>query len=183
MGQQRVHSKGDGPSAWIERFAPAVRRGGGVLDLACGGGRHGRLFLQRGHPVCFLDIDTGGVADLRTQSGAEIVPANLEDGSPWPLPGRHFAAIVVTNYLWRPLFPALLETLEPGGLLLYETFMLGQERFGRPSNPDFLLAEDELFERCRSACHVLAFEQGEQAQPRLAMRQRIAARKHGEASA
>ncbi len=179
MGQSGVYSKGDGASAWIERFAPQVQQGGAVLDIACGGGRHGRLFLKAGHPVCFLDIDTGGVADLSPQTGAEIVQANLEDGSPWPLPGRLFAAIVVTNYLWRPLFADLLAALAPGGLLLYETFMLGNERFGRPANPDFLLAEDELFERCRAACQVLAFEQGEDSQPKPAMRQRIAARKRG----
>lgn len=175
MGQLPVHSKGDGASAWIARFASTTKPGGAVLDLACGGGRHGRLFLENRHPVCFLDIDLGGVADLAGKSGAELVQADLEGGASWPLPGRRFAATVVTNYLWRPLFPALFGALEPGGLLLYETFMRGNERFGKPSNPDFLLAEDELLDLCRPHCRVIAFEQGEETSPKPAMRQRIAA--------
>ncbi len=175
MGQLPVHSKGDGASAWIARFAPTTKPGGAVLDLACGGGRHGRLFLENRHPVCFLDIDLRGVADLQGQPGAELLQADLEGGAPWPLANRAFAAIVVTNYLWRPLFPALFASLEPGGLLLYETFMRGNERFGKPSNPDFLLSENELFDLCRPHCQVLAFEQGEESVPKPAMRQRIAA--------
>jgi len=170
-----VHSKGDVASAWIRRFAGQAAPGGLVLDLACGGGRHGRLFLSLGHPVCFLDINLEGVADLAGQPGVELLQADLEGGAPWPLPGRSFAAIVVSNYLWRPLFPALLAALAPGGLLLFETFMQGQERFGKPSNPAFLLAENELVDLCREACHILAFEQGEEAEPKPAYRQRIAA--------
>lgn len=146
-----------------------------MLDLACGGGRHGRLFLSLGHPVSFLDINLSGVADLEGQKAAEFLQADLENGAPWPLPGRSFAAIVVSNYLWRPLFPALLAALAPGGLLLFETFMQGQERFGKPSNPAFLLAENELFDLCREACHILAFEQGEETESKPAFRQRIAA--------
>ncbi|WP_298723832.1 class I SAM-dependent methyltransferase [uncultured Ferrovibrio sp.] len=163
------------PSPWVSRFAPLVPAGGPVLDLACGGGRHGRLFLARQHPVTFLDRDLSGLADLASQPDATLVQADLEDGSPWPLPGRRFAAVVVTNYLWRPLLPALIGAVAPGGLLLYETFMRGNERFGKPGNPDFLLAPDELFERCKDAFDIRAFEQGEDNTPSPAMRQRICA--------
>ncbi|MFN4278561.1 MAG: class I SAM-dependent methyltransferase [Ferrovibrio sp.] len=163
------------PSPWILRFAPLVAVDAGcVLDLACGSGRHGRLFLQAGHNTLFLDRDLSGVADLRNAAGAELLQADIEN-APWPLDGRHFAAIVVTNYLWRPLFPQIIAALQPGGLLLYETFMRGNDRFGKPSSPDFLLAENELFDRCRDALDILAFEQGEDSLPKPAMRQRICA--------
>lgn len=163
------------PSPWIRRFAPLVAPGHGVvLDLACGGGRHGRLLHALGHPVALIDRDLTGCADLQGQPGIELIAADLEQ-APWPLAGRAFAAILVTNYLWRPLFPCIIGALQPGGLLLYETFMRGNERFGKPASPDFLLAPNELFDRCRDACDILAFEQGEEAAPKPAMRQRICA--------
>lgn len=165
MGQSKPRNKGVGvalaPSEWVRRFAPQVVAGGDVLDVACGGGRHGRLFLERGHGVCFLDRDLTGVDDLRGTPGAALLQADIEAG-PWPLAGRSFDAVVVTNYLWRPLFPALLASLKPGALLIYETFMIGNERFGKPSNPDFLLKRDELFDLCKSSCEIRAFEQGEE---------------------
>jgi SAM-dependent methyltransferase len=164
------------PSSWIRRFAPLVRPGGTVLDVACGGGRHLRLFAGRGHPVVGIDRDLGDVADLEGRSGIELVQADLENGSPWPLPAdRKFAAVVVTNYLHRPLFPALLDALEPGGALIYETFAKGNERFGRPSSPAFLLGPGELLEVAAGRLQVVAFEQGEVAEPRPAMMQRICA--------
>lgn len=160
------------PSPWVVRFAPLVATGGHVLDLACGGGRHGRLFLQRGHRVTFLDRDLSGVADLRDNTEAELIEADIENG-PWPLAGRQFDAVVVTNYLWRPLKPLIAATLAPKSVLIYETFMAGNERFGKPSNPDFLLQPHELLDWCREAgLTVRAFEQGEDAS---AMRQRICA--------
>ncbi|MFN4309426.1 MAG: class I SAM-dependent methyltransferase [Ferrovibrio sp.] len=163
------------PSPWILRFAPLVAADAGcVLDLACGSGRHGRLFLANGTPTLFLDRDLSGVEDLRGAAGAELLRADIENG-PWPLAGRHFDAIVVTNYLWRPLFTQIIAALQPGGLLLYETFMRGNERFSKPASPDFLLVENELFERCRDAFDIVAFEQGEDSAPKPAMRQRICA--------
>lgn len=157
-----MHGSGN-PSPWIVRFAPLVRAGGSVLDLACGGGRHGRLFLENGHKVCFLDRDLSGVADLRGDDRAELIEADIENG-PWPIEtGRQFAGIVVTNYLWRPLKPQITAALAPNGVLIYETFMLGNERFGKPSNPDFLLQPDELLDWCRAeGLIVRAFEQGEE---------------------
>ena len=145
------------PSPWVVRFAPLVAAGGAVLDLACGGGRHSRLFLDRGHPVTAVDRDA---AQAVLAEGAERIAADLEDGSGWPLPGRVFAAIVVTNYLWRPLFPSIRAALAPGGVLLYETFAHGNAAYGRPRTPDFLLQPGELPRLC-GGLTVVAFEDGD----------------------
>lgn len=159
------------PSPWVTRFASLIAEGGPVLDLACGGGRHTRLLRELGHAVTAVDRDISGVSDL---DGVEATAADLEDGSPWPLAGRQFAGVIVTNYLHRPLFPALIAAVEPDGVLIYETFMAGNERFGKPSNPDFLLRENELLDAVAPDLTIIAFEQGlDSAGP--AMRQRICA--------
>lgn len=163
------------PSPWVTRFASLVAPGGAVLDLAAGAGRHSRFFLDRGHPVTALDRDGAPLAALLDRPGLEIIEADLEDGSPWPLGERRFAAVVVTNYLWRPLLPRILAAVGASGVLLYTTFMRGQERFGRPTNPDFLLRPDELLDRVRPELSVIAFEQGLTVAPHPAVRQRIAA--------
>ena len=144
------------PSPWIVRFAHLVPAGGEVLDLACGSGRHLRWFAGRGHPVVGVDRDADSLAGL--QGVGEILQADIENG-PWPLAGRQFAAVVVTNYLWRPLFPRILEAVAPGGVLLHETFALGNETVGKPSRPDFLLAPGELL-RAYPGLRVLAYEDG-----------------------
>jgi SAM-dependent methyltransferase len=163
------------PSSWVVRFAPSVRAGGIVLDLAAGGGRHARLFLERGHKVVAIDRDTTALARLNLPD-LETITADLENGGPWPLANRRFAGVVVTNYLHRPLFPHLLAALEPGGVLIYETFALGNERFGKPSNPDFLLRPGELLQVTRDRLRVLAYEDLEVSEPKPAMVQRLAAR-------
>jgi SAM-dependent methyltransferase len=163
-------------STWVRRFAPLVPPGGAVLDIACGGGRHLRLFAEAGHPVTGIDRDLGGVADLAGQAGIDLVQADLEDGSPWPLPPeRRFAAVIVTNYLHRPLLPILADLLNPGGALIYETFARGNERFGRPSSPAFLLDPGELLEVAGRGLQVVAFEQGETEVPKKAVVQRLCA--------
>ena len=162
------------PSAWIVRFAPLARAGTPVLDLACGRGRHARLFLERGHPVTAVDLETGGLAALADRQGFEIVQADLERGC-WPLPERRFGAVVVVNYLWRSLFPTILEALDDGGVLLYETFALGNEAYGRPSNAEILLRPGELIETVRGRLQVVAYEHGYLEQPRPAIKQRICA--------
>lgn len=169
------------PSAWVCRFAPLIPKTGRVLDLACGGGRHLRLLRAMGHPVTGLDRNIAPLADLADCQEVELVEADLEVGSPFPLAGRRFAGVIVTNYLHRPLLPELPDLLAPGGLLLYETFAQGNERFGRPSNPDFLLAPGELLETVRQQLQVVAYEQGEVWEPKRAVVQRLAARKMEEA--
>lgn len=176
MSESPPHTAAQPPSAWVERFAPLVPARGPVLDLACGSGRHLRLFHRRGHPVLGIDIDLRGVADLAHTPGVEMLAADLEQGNPWPLPAeRRFAGIVVANYLHRPLFPALLDALAPGGVLLYETFAMGNARFGKPSSPGFLLRQGELLELARGRLQVVAYEHGEVASPRAAVVQRLAA--------
>jgi SAM-dependent methyltransferase len=155
------------PSAWVVRWAPLMTRGR-VLDLACGSGRHARHLAGLGHEVTAVDRVP------RDLPGIRFVRADLEDGSPWPLAGERFPGIVVTNYLHRPLFALIAEALAPGGVLIYETFMQGNERFGKPSNPAFLLAPGELW-HAFGGLHVIAFEQGHAARPRPAMVQRICA--------
>jgi SAM-dependent methyltransferase len=156
------------------QWAGLIAAGAAVLDVAAGGGRHSRFFADRGHKVTVLDRDT---SPLASHPDVEIVQADLEDGSPWPLPDRTFGAVVVTNYLHRPLFPALLDALAPGGVLLYETFMEGNERFGRPSNPAFLLKDGELLDLARGRLSVTAYEARMISEPKMAMVQRIAARR------
>ncbi|MBK7135219.1 MAG: class I SAM-dependent methyltransferase [Rhodocyclales bacterium] len=161
-------------SAWVRRFAPLIVHGGNVLDLACGNGRHALFFEAGGWRVMAVDRDAQALAGLAGHPGIETVEADLEAGA-WPLVGRRFDAIVVANYLHRPLFPRLIGALEEGGVLLYETFMLGNERYGRPSNPDFLLRPNELLEAFAGRLNVVAFEQGEVARPKPAMVQRLCA--------
>ena len=160
-------------SSWITTWAGLVTAGTTVLDVAAGKGRHAHFFAERGHPVTAIDRD---VSALATSDNVEVIAADLEDGSPWPLPGRTFGAVVVTNYLHRPLFPHLFAALQPDGVLLYETFMVGNERFGKPSRPEFLLKDGELLELARGRFSVIAYEARLISEPKMAMVQRIAAR-------
>ena len=162
------------PSAWVTRWAHLIRPGE-VLDLACGQGRHARYLAERGHRVTAVDRDREALATLAGEARVSTLCADLEDGSPWPLAGRRFEAIVVANYLHRPLFRHLIEALAPGGVLVYETFMLGNERFGKPSNPEFLLRPGELLAALGGALEVLAFEQGRVSRPKPAVVQRLCA--------
>lgn len=161
------------PSAWVQRWAPQVRTGGAVLDVACGGGRHCRFFAAQGHVVDAVDCDAAAIAALAATPGIHALCADIEMG-PWPYAGRQFAAVIVTNYLHRPLFPDLIAAVAPGGLLIYETFAEGNEAYGRPANPDFLLRRGELPERV-GAMQVLAFEDLYVDLPRPAVVQRICA--------
>jgi len=164
------------PSDWITRFEPSIRPDGTMLDVACGDGRHARWFLARGHVVFALDRELAGVADLVGDRRVELVSFDLERGEPIPLPRSSFAAVVVANYLWRPILDDLVGLVAPGGWLLYETFAAGNERHGKPSNPDFLLEPGELLTlAARHGLHVVAYEDVEVHTPRPACVQRIAA--------
>ena len=147
------------PSPWILRFAHLVPAQARVLDLACGRGRHARLFADRGCRVVAVDRDAETLATLVGEANIDPRRLDLETGS-WPLEGERFDAIVVTNYLHRPLFAFLLAALSEDGVLLYETFARGHEAYGRPTNPDFLLQPDELLDTTRDRIRVVAFEQG-----------------------
>lgn len=166
-----------GPSAWVQSHAGLLPAGARVFDLAAGGGRHTKYFNGLEHKVTALDRDISRLRDLAAQ-GVEVLAADLEDGSPWPLGDRQFDGIVVTNYLHRPLFPHLAAALAPGGVLIYETFGQGNERFGKPSNPDFLLRPGELLQvAAEYGLQVLAYECGEVTEPKRAIIQRIVARR------
>lgn len=158
---------------WIVQWAGLVAPDAVVLDLAAGRGRHALFFAERGNKVLAVDRDT---SRLPAHANIEPLIADLEDGSPWPLTGRRFGAAVVTNYLHRALMPALLEAIEPGGVLLYQTFMEGNERFGKPNRPDHLLKDGELLELVRGKFSVTAYEARLINDP-MAMVQRIAARR------
>ena len=162
------------PSPWVARWATLVRPGGEVLDLACGGGRHARFLAKLGFEVEAVDRDASLFPD--PPAGVALREADLESGG-WPYAGRLFDGIVVTNYLHRPLLPVLAASLEPGGVLVYETFARGNERFGKPSNPDFLLAPGELLEAVRGRLRVLAYEDLVVDHPRPAAVQRLCARR------
>ncbi len=177
------HVELDRPSGWVKRFAPLIPPGE-VLDLACGGGRHARLCAELGHAVLAVDRDP---LALERAAGPGIVTlrADLESdgGDTWPFEQDRFTGIVVTNYLHRPLFPCLFRSLAPGGVLIYETFAVGNEYFGKPSNPLFLLGRAELLDviarESRHSLRVIAFEDGYVEAPKPAMVQRICVAKAG----
>ena len=162
-------------SLWVERFLPYIKSGGKVLDLACGGGRHSLLLQAAGYRVEAVDRNADALAEIARQAPQIHTRVADLEGADWPYRGSRFDAIVVTNYLHRPLFPHLLDALETDGLLIYETFMSGNERFGKPSNPAFLLRPGELLDVVRGRLTVVAFEQGEVALPRPAVVQRLCA--------
>ena len=166
-------------SAWLRRWAHMVAPGGSVLDVACGTGRHLRWFAARGHPVTGIDRDAAALAPLGAV--AEVIAADIEAG-PWPLPGRQFDAVVVTNYLWRERMPTLIGSLAPGAVLLYETFAAGNESVGKPSNPKFLLRPGELLGWC-AGLRIVAFEDGFLGPPERFVQRIVAVRERRAAAA
>jgi SAM-dependent methyltransferase len=161
-------------SEWVRRWAHTLAPGCSVLDLACGHGRHAMLLASLGHSVLAVDRNAQALAGIPASDRVETLTADLETGA-WPLHGRRFGGVIVTNYLHRPLFPALVDALADDGVLIYETFAIGNERFGKPSNPAFLLGPGELLEVVRGVLRVIAYEDRFVDQPRPAMVQRICA--------
>lgn len=166
----------EAPSAWVQRWTHLVRPGGTVLDVACGHGRHMRWFAARGHPVTGVDRSPEAVAAVAALG--EALQADIENG-PWPLRQdgalRTFDAVVVTNYLWRPLLPQIRDSLAPSGVLIYETFAVGNETVGKPSRPDFLLQPGELLLAC-TGLRIVAFEDGYLASPERFVQRIVAVR-------
>lgn len=165
----------ESPSAWVRRWSHLIPDHGSVLDVACGHGRHMRWLAERGHPVTGIDRSEEAIAAVASIGRA--LQADIENG-PWPLEGETFDAVVVTHYLWRPLFPRLVASVAPGGVLIYETFAEGNETVGKPSRPDFLLREGELL-AATTALQTIAFEQGFCEQPPRFLQRIVAVRKPG----
>ena len=163
------------PEPIIVRWSERIPRSGTVLDVAAGNGRHAIWFAERGHSVAAVDRDTAALQALR-HPNVRILTADLEN-APWPLPGERFDVVVVVNYLWRPLLPTLIAAVAVGGCLLYETFASGNEQFGRPRNPDFLLQEDELRLAMPAELTIVEAWQGTVGEPPRAVRQRLFARR------
>jgi len=162
------------PSEWVLQWSELLPDGATVLDVACGSGRHVRFLAARGCRVTAVDRDAAAIADLSALPGVQARCADIESGS-WPFAGQTFDAVLVTNYLYRPLFPDLMAAVRPGGLLIYETFMAGNERYGRPSNPEFLLRSNELRD-VTAGFTELGFFEGAVQRPKPAMIQRLCAR-------
>ncbi|MDR2219442.1 MAG: class I SAM-dependent methyltransferase [Methylobacillus sp.] len=169
-----MHTPHESPSPWLIRHAPLIPKNGLVLDLACGSGRNTRWLAEQGWRVCSADIDEAAIAGLRDVLNVQAMVADIENNA-WPFGEQTFDGIVVCRYLHRPLLPRLAESLASGGVLIYETFMRGQEQFGRPKNPDFLLRPDELREVYEKELTIVAFEQGIMQGSHLAMMQRLCA--------
>jgi SAM-dependent methyltransferase len=192
MSHSKPHAAGE-PSPWIARWMTLLPPGARVLDLACGSGRHALSAVRKGHRVLAVDRDADALARLRAESASaldetsqgrlELRMLDLEQG-PWTLPPGSFDAVIVANYLFRPRFALACGLLAPGGLLIYETFARGNEAWGRPSNPDFLLQQGELIARCQAGgLAVIAYESGYVSDPKPAVVQRICAARPSPGSA
>ena len=165
------------PSAWVQRFAPQVPNfgSGSVLDVACGNGRHTRLFLDMGYKIVAVDRNVAGIQDLTQHPNLTILEADLELETGWPLRNQQFSGVVVTNYMSRPNLDDIVSAVGLGGVLIYETFANGNEQYGRPKNPDFLLREGELIKIVANNFSIAAYEHGFVEQPKPAVVQRIVA--------
>lgn len=170
------------PSSWVQRFAHLVKPQGSLLDVASGAGRHSKLFADVGCKVTAVDVSSEALAILHQHAPQVLaIQADLENAA-WPLLSSDqlqlFDAIVVTNYLHRPLMPTLLASLAEGGVLIYETFAAGNETVGKPSRPDFLLKRGELLALCQYL-HIIAFEDGFLASPDRFVQRIVAIKMHG----
>lgn len=148
------------PSPWVERFAPLAKPGGTFLDVTCGGGRHSRLFLELGFTVVGIDRDLEYVQDIKAKDDVELIQADLEDGSPWPMAGRTFSGVAMIYYVNRTLLPKLIDALEPGGILICESLAEGDETYHWPKKTDHLLRNGELLELVQGRLQVVAYEHG-----------------------
>ena len=164
----------DKPNEWVSRHAGLIPATGRVLDLACGSGRHARMLAELGHTVLAVDKSLASSEYLHHHPAIEARETDLETSS-WPLAGECFAGIIVVNYLYRPHLASLINNLQDDGVLIYSTFAAGNECFGRPRNPDFLLQPDELLQVCSERLNVIAHENLTTPAPKPAVRQQICA--------
>jgi SAM-dependent methyltransferase len=146
----------ENPSAWVQRWTHLIAPGSTVLDVACGAGRHMRWLASQGHHAQGVDRNADAVA--MAQAFGPVTCSDIENG-PWPFAGQTFGAVIVTHYLWRPLLPTIVQSVAPGGVLLYETFAAGNETVGKPSRPDFLLQTGELLQ-VTEGLRCVAYEDG-----------------------
>lgn len=167
------------PSPWVMRFLGGVRPGGRILDVACGSGRHMRAALGAGLDVVGVDRDISGAADLSGTKGVQLIELDLETGADRPLSVRlgagGFDGVIIANYLWRPILKDVVAMVGSNGILIYETFALGNERYGKPSNPDFLLKPGELLEAIRPDLTAIAYEHSTLSNPRRVVQRVVAA--------
>ena len=162
------------PSDWVVRFYAGINHKGRVLDVACGAGRHYSLGMSSGRRTVGIDRDIAQASQYQNAQNLELIEADLEDGRPFPFRGQQFDGIIVTNYLWRPILPDIIAAVAPDGILIYETFAVGQEKLGKPSNPEFLLRPSELMDAVAGKLRIVAFEHARLGGPERVV-QRIAA--------
>ena len=165
-------------SEWVRRFYGQIPKNGLILDLAGGSGRHTRFLTQKGFKLLLLDNDIAKAKDLQDVENIVLMEYDLEDGSTLPFPKSSFQGVVVTNYLYRPIFPQLLNLLDDGGILIYETFAVGNEKYGRPTNPDYLLKSGELISLVSPQMRIIAYEECLVRRPTKAYVQRLTAAKN-----
>ena len=165
-------------SEWVRRYYSQIPKNGLILDLAGGTGRHARFLSKKGFKLVLVDNQIAKARDLQNVEGVKLIEYDLEDGNPLPFPAGSFQGIVVTNYLYRPIFPKLFCLLDDGGVLIYETFAIGHEKYGRPTNPDYLLKSGELINLVSPQMRVIAYEERLIARPAKAYVQRIVAEKN-----
>ena len=162
------------PSRWVTEHASLISAGGRVLDLACGGGRHAIWLARQGYQVDAIDRDASAVARMSGINNIHVHIVDLEADKAYTF-NHHYDGIIVSRYLHRPLLKTLALILNPNGVLIYETFMLGNEQYGKPSNPNFLLQPNELLDVYSPLLKIIAFVQGEVTEPKPAVMQRICA--------
>ena len=166
----------ENPSPWFVKYAPLINKKGRVLDLACGNGRHAIWLAKQGYQVDVIDRDVDVVSNMVGMDNIKVSIIDIETGD-WPQSDQRYDGLIVSRYLYRPLLHTFATMLNPRGVLIYETFMMGNECYGKPSNPDFLLLPNELLEIYSPLLNIISFEQVHEEMPRPAVMQRICATK------
>ena len=167
-----LNSMNKKPNKWVECYSSLIPSGGSVLDLACGSGRHTGMLLNKGYQVTAVDIDTTLIKQNFSNKNLNIVKCDLESLSFWPFEKNSFLGIIVVNYLHRPLFSKIIESLREEGVLVYQTFADGHSRYGKPKNPDYLLKRGEL-KTVFDSMKIISYQHGYLSYPSQSIIQRI----------